>query len=180
VPRGRVDSPPCPAHLLATNVRTKCLCVASTPGCCRCGIAVAPCCVRACLLCRRAELSPPSLPPCAGPRCFYAMHCYKRRLPPHLIRNCVVSVSGKSSPPHRLCFSVAPSVPSRHTPPLSPCAGPEAPQGPRAAPRPAQVTPSPLLSSGAVDRAGELPLLITCPPSYELVLLTMSGRWLVS
>jgi hypothetical protein len=42
------------------------------------------------------------------------------------------------------------------TPPLSPCAGPGAPQGPRVSPRPTQITSSPPLSSCAVDRADEL------------------------
>jgi hypothetical protein len=117
-----------------------------------------PACVHSSPLCHRAEPSPPFLPPRAGPRCFYAMRGYKRRPPLHVIRNRAVSVSGKPSPPHRLCFSAAPLVPSRLTPPLSPCADPGALQGPRAAPRPAQVTPSPPLSSGAIDHAGELSL----------------------
>jgi hypothetical protein len=107
-------------------------------------------------VCRRTEPSPASLPPHAGPCCFYAIHGYKRRPPLHLVHNCAVFTSGKPSPPHRLYFSTAPSVPSRLTPPLSPCAGPGAPQGPGAASSLVQVTPSPPLSSEAIDRAGEL------------------------
>jgi hypothetical protein len=140
---------------------------ASTSGCCRCGVVVAPCCTHkhACSVpscpfspcARAAEPSPPSLPPRAGPCCFYAMRGYKRRSPLHLVHSRVVSTSGKPSSSHRLCFSAAPSVPSRLTPPLSPCAGPRAPQGPEAASSPVQVTPSPSFSSGAIDRVGELP-----------------------
>jgi hypothetical protein len=107
--------------------------------------------------CRRAKPSPPSLPPRAGPRCFYAMCGYKRRPPLHQVCNRVVSTSGKPSPPHCLHFSAAPLATSRLTPPLSPCAGPGALQGPGVASSPVQVTPSPPLSSGAIDHASELP-----------------------
>jgi hypothetical protein len=122
---------------------------------------------------RRAatSLSPSS----RRPRYFYAIHGYKRRPPLHLIRNRAVSASGKPSLPHHLCFSVAPSVPSRLTPPLSSCAGPGAPRGPGAASSPVQVTPSLLLSSGAVAAPVSFHLLVARPPSCELVLLAMSG-----
>jgi hypothetical protein len=108
-------------------------------------------------VCRCVDLSPPSLPPCVGLHCFYTMHSYKRRPPLHLIRNRVVSAPSEPSPPHHLCLSTALSVPRCLTPPLSPCTGPRALQGPEAASNLVQVTPSPLLSSSTVDRIGELP-----------------------
>jgi hypothetical protein len=68
------------------------------------------------------------------------------------------------TPPHCLCFSATPSVPSHLTPPLSPYAGAEASLSFGAASRTKNVTPSPPLSSGTIDRAGEL-LLPHRPPS---------------
>jgi hypothetical protein len=53
-------------------------------------------------------------------------------------------------------------------PPLSPCAGPGALQGPRAAPRLAHVTSSPPLSSSTVDPAGELRPSAAHLPRFEL------------
>jgi hypothetical protein len=128
---------------------------------------------------RRAKPSPPALPPCTGSRCPHVMGGYKRRPPLHLVCTRTMCTFGKPSLPHPPMFSAAPSVPSRLTPPLSTCAGPEAPQGPRAAPRPAQVTSSLLLSSGAIDCAGELHPSVTCLPRFELQLSTMSSRFTV-
>jgi hypothetical protein len=62
-------------------------------------------------LCRRAEPSPPSLPPCTGPRCPHAMHGYKRRSLPFVCpcpHRCLPQVNrpGRASPqflPLRLC-----------------------------------------------------------------------------
>jgi hypothetical protein len=72
---------------------------------------------------------------------------------------------------HRLCF-----LPLRRcqaiSPHLSPCAGPGAPQGPRAAPKPAQVTSSPPLSSGTVDRAP----VSSAPPLPAFLALSWSSR----
>jgi hypothetical protein len=157
VPRGRVDSPtplssspPRQAAAVAALL-LRLAASASTPALHHAKLSLLPARV-----CRRTEPSPASLPPHAGPCCFYAIHGYKSRPPLHLVHNCAVFTSGKPSPPHRLYFSTAPSVPSRLTPPLSPCAGPGAPQGPGAASSLVQVTPSPPLSSEAIDRAGEL------------------------
>jgi hypothetical protein len=44
VPRGRINSPTCPAHLLANGVWTNTLRVASTQDRCHCDVAAAPCC----------------------------------------------------------------------------------------------------------------------------------------
>jgi hypothetical protein len=44
VSRGCINSPPCPAHLLANGIRTNALRVASTQGRCHCDVTVAPCC----------------------------------------------------------------------------------------------------------------------------------------
>jgi hypothetical protein len=97
-------------------------------------------------------------------RCFYATRGYKRSPPLHLILNRAVSASGKLSPPHCLCFLPLHQCQAASPPPLSPCTDPGVPQGSGATPRPVQVTPSPLLSSGAIDCAGE-PLLPRRPPS---------------
>jgi hypothetical protein len=43
---GRINSSPCPAHLLANGVRTNALRVASTQGRCHCDVAGVPCCAR--------------------------------------------------------------------------------------------------------------------------------------
>jgi hypothetical protein len=67
-------------------------------------------------LCRRAESSPPSLPPCIGPRCAHVMRVYEKRPPLHLIRTHAVSPFGKLSPPHSPLFSTASLVPSHLTP----------------------------------------------------------------
>jgi hypothetical protein len=67
------------SHLLANGVRTNTLSIASTQGCCHCNVTAAPCYARALpSLYHCAEPSPPSLPPCAGPRCPHAMRSYKR------------------------------------------------------------------------------------------------------
>jgi hypothetical protein len=44
VPRGRINSPPCPAHLIANGVWTNILRIASTQGRCHCDVAAVPCC----------------------------------------------------------------------------------------------------------------------------------------
>jgi hypothetical protein len=84
--------------------------------------------------------------------------------------------SGKLSPPCLPLFSATPSVPSHLTPPLSPCVGPGPLLDLRAAPRLEGSTPSPPLSCGDVDRAGELRISIVRPPRCDLVPWTMSGR----
>jgi hypothetical protein len=174
----RLDTwmPPCPAHLLATDIRTK-IPSASPPHqpvplLPRCAL----CRASARSLYRRAEPSPPSLPPCAGPRCFYAIHIYKRRPPLHLVRTSTVSTSGKPSPLHPPMFSTASSVPSRLTPPLSPYVGPRASPEPRATPQPEGLAPSPPLSSGAVDRIGEFRPSVARLPRFELGLSIVSGE----
>jgi hypothetical protein len=167
---------PCPAHLLATDVRTKIPSVSPPHQ----PLPLLPHCVLRRVstrsLCRRAEPSPPSLPPCAGPRCFYTIHIYKRRPPLHLVRTSAVSTSGKPSPPHPPMFSTASSVPSRLTPPLSPYAGPRASPEPRATPQPEGLAPSLLLSSGTVDRVGEFRPSVSRLPRFELGLSTVSGE----
>jgi hypothetical protein len=87
-----------------------------------------------------------------------------------------LSASGNPSPSRSPLFSVTPSVPSHLTPPLSPCAGPGALPELGVAPRTEGPTPSPPLSSDAVDSAGELRISVARPPHYELVLSTVSGR----
>jgi hypothetical protein len=74
-----------------------------------------------------------------------------------------------------LCF------PSRHrcqasSPLLSPCAGPGASLELRVVSGPKEPTPSPLLSSGAVDCPGELRISIARPSHWELVLSAVLGR----
>jgi hypothetical protein len=46
VSRGRINSPPCPAHLLTNGVRTNALHVASTQGRYHCDVTTMPCCTR--------------------------------------------------------------------------------------------------------------------------------------
>jgi hypothetical protein len=111
------------------------------------------------------------------PRCSHAMHGYKRR-PPHCISSAPapLSASSKSSPPCSPLFSTTPSVPSHLTRPLYPCAGPGASPCLRAAPRPEGPASLLLLSSGAVDHAGELRFSAIHPPRCDLVPWIMSGR----
>jgi hypothetical protein len=73
-------------------------------------------------------------------------------------------------------ISTTSSVPSHLTPPLSPCVGPRALPEPKAAPQPKGLAPSPPLSSGAIDCAGEVRLSVVCPPRYNSAPGTMSGR----
>jgi hypothetical protein len=70
-------------------------------------------------------------------------------------------------PPRRFLFTASPSF----------SVGPGAPQGPRAAPRPAQVTSSSPISPSAGATLVSFRFLIARPPSYELVLLAMSGEF---
>jgi hypothetical protein len=141
-----------------------------------------------CLCVTRADTHPTTLPPrravpfpthaCHHPCCpIYPpiARVYKAPSPLHIIH----------SPP-----SVGPQV-SRHHPPVPPTqrpswrfllitspsfpAGPRAPQGPRAAPRPAQVTSSSSVSPSIRAAPVSFRFLIARPPSYELVLLAMSG-----
>jgi hypothetical protein len=101
-PCGHGQHPPCPAHHLDAGVRTKFpppRMPFTAPIVARCALSH----VSARSLCHHAELShhlPPSLSPCAGPRCLYAIRSYKRDLPcafcPHPHR-CLPLVS------HRCC-----------------------------------------------------------------------------
>jgi hypothetical protein len=99
------------------------------------------------------EPSPPSLSPCACPCWLYAIHSYKRDLPrafcmcPH---RCLPLVRRHHRTTSVFCRSIGAKPPH---PPLSPCAGPGALQGPRAAPRLAHVTSSPPLSSTSSGNA---------------------------
>jgi hypothetical protein len=131
------------------------------------------CAARACLLCHRAEPSPPFLSHSAARVASTQCTAIKGNHPLRLVRTSVVSTSGKPSPPHSPLFS---SVPSHLTPPLSLYTGPRASPEPRAAPQPEGPTPSPTLSSGAVDRAGELCLSVVHPPHFDSMPGTMSGR----
>jgi hypothetical protein len=88
----------------------------------------------------------------------------------------LLSAPGKPSPPRSPLFSATPSVPSHLTPPLSPWTGPGASPDLRAAPRPEGPASSPPLSSGAIDRAGELRISVVRPHRCDLVCWTMSGR----
>jgi hypothetical protein len=134
------------------------------------------CAVRARSLCHRAEPSPPSISPYAGLCCPHAMRGYKRRPPLRVICTRAVSTSGKPSLPQPPQFSTASSVPSHLTPHLSPYASPRASPEPRATPQPDGLAPSPLLSSSAVDRAGEFHPSVARLPRCELGLSTMSGE----
>jgi hypothetical protein len=128
------------------------------------------------LLCHRAEPSPPSLPPCVGTHCFYVIHRYKRRPLLHLVRTSAVSTSDKPSPPHPPVFSTAASVPSHLTPPLSHCVGPGGSLSFRTTSRTKKATPSPALSSDAVDHAGEFHPSVARLHRFELGLSTVSGK----
>jgi hypothetical protein len=57
-----------------------------------------------------------------------------------------------------------------------PCIGPRASPDFAAAPRPEGLAPSPSLSSGAVNRVGELYISVVHPPHHDLVPWTMLGR----
>jgi hypothetical protein len=111
------------------------------------------------------------------PHCSHAMHDYKWR-PPHCISSAPVplSTSGKPSLPCSPLFSATPLVPSHLIPPLSLCACPGASPAFGAAPRAEGPASSPPLSSGAVDRTGELLFSVVHPPHCVLVPWTMSGR----
>jgi hypothetical protein len=85
-----------------------------------------------------------------------------------------LSASGNPSPPRSPLFSATPSVLSHLTPPLSLCAGPGASPELIAAPRPKGPTHSLLLSSGAVDRDGELRISVARPRRCDLM------PWIVS
>jgi hypothetical protein len=65
------------------------------------------------------------------------------------------------------------------TPPLSLFVGPGASPELGVSPRPKEPTPSPPLSSDAVDRAGELHPSVARPPHCELVLSIVSGKCIV-
>jgi hypothetical protein len=94
----------------------------------------------------------------------------------HLVAPAPLATSGKLSQSRSPLFSTMPSVQRHITPPLYPCVGPGASPEHGVAPQPEELTPSPMLSSGAVDHIGELRISVACPPHCELVLLTMSGR----
>jgi hypothetical protein len=88
----------------------------------------------------------------------------------------LLSASGKLPPSCLASVPTTLSVPSHLTPPLSQYAGSRASPEPRAAPRPDGTAPSLPLSSGAVDRAGELRLFVVHPPCFDSAPGTMSGR----
>jgi hypothetical protein len=173
----RMDTwiPPYPAHHPDARIRTTLSSRALhvTP------IITAPLrCVSACTLALPPRRAITSLPlSWHSSRCFHATHGYKRR--PSCCTSFApapLSAFGKPSPPCSPLFSIVPSVQSHLTPPLSSCTDPGALLELGVAPQPEELTPSPSLSSGAVDRASELRISVACPPHCELVLSTMSGR----
>jgi hypothetical protein len=87
-----------------------------------------------------------------------------------------VSAPGKPSPLCLPLFSAISSVLSYRTPPISPCAVPRALPEPIATPRPEGLSPSPPLSSGAIDHASELRLSVIYPPRFDSAPGTVSGR----
>jgi hypothetical protein len=72
----------------------------------------------------------------------------------------LLSAFGKLPPPRLASVPATWSVPSHLTPPLSPCAGHRALLEPRAAPRLEGLAPSPPLTFGAINHAGELRLFV--------------------
>jgi hypothetical protein len=134
------------------------------------------CAARARSLCRRAELSPPFLSHGVARVASTQCTTIKGGHPLRLVCTSVVSASDKPSPPYSPLFSTTSSVLSHLTPPLSPYAGPRASPEPRAAPQPEGPAPSPSLSSGAVDGAGELCLSVVHPPRFDSAPGTVSGR----
>jgi hypothetical protein len=110
------------------------------------------------------------------PRCSHTRNNYKRR-PPHCLSYApaLLSASGKPPPPRLASASTTPSMPSRLTHFPSSCACPGGSPELEAAPRAAGPPPSPSLSSGAIDRTGELRISVACPPRYQLVLWIVSG-----
>jgi hypothetical protein len=172
--RGHLDAPSCPAHCPDADVRTNAARVPFTRP----------------LLPPRRACTPIALPPCraitsrspsAQARVAPTQHAIIKRGP--LLFGCPrpppLSPSGKpprSEPP---LFSTTPSVPSQLTLPPSPCAGPRASPEPRAAPWPKGPAPSPSLSSGTVDRAGELCSSVAHLCHHELEIPTVSGGFAV-
>jgi hypothetical protein len=134
------------------------------------------CAARACSLCHHVEPSPPFLSQSAACVAFMQCTTIKGGHPLRLIHTSAVSASGKPSPPHSPLFSTTSSVPSHLAPPLSSYTGPKASAEPRAAPQPEGQAPSPPLSSGAVDRAGEFCPSVTRLPRCKLGLSIMSGE----
>jgi hypothetical protein len=128
---------------------------------------------------RRAEPSPPSLSPCACPRCLYVIHSYKRDLPcafcpcPH---RCLPLISRRRCPTSIFCRSVG-AKPSHPT--SLPYAGPGASLSFGATSRTKKETPSQSLSSSAIDHTGELCPSVARLPCFELELSTMSGGFTV-
>jgi hypothetical protein len=117
-----------------------------------------------------------ALRPCMHARTIRARSCAARRTravpSPSL---CAPAYTRR--PPSRLASVPATlSVSSHLTPPLSPCVGSRASPEPRAAPRPEGSAPSPSLSSGAIDRAGELRLSVVRPPRFYSAPGIVSGR----
>jgi hypothetical protein len=99
--------------------------------------------------------------------------------PCHLSTPPLLPPSSKPPLPRHASVSATPSVPSRLTRLPSSCAGPGAPQGPEAALRPAQVTSSSPVSSRVGAALVSFRITVSRPPSYELVLLAMSGGFAV-
>jgi hypothetical protein len=88
----------------------------------------------------------------------------------------LLSAFGKLPPSCLTSVAATLSVSSHLTPPLSPCAGPRASTEPRAAPRPEGPAPSPQLTFGVVDHAGELRLFVVHPPRFDSAFGTVSGK----
>jgi hypothetical protein len=100
---------------------------------------------------------------------------YKRNPPSlHLIHAEIPLFTPVSLPSPPLFFKQRPPWAARLTSLPSLCTGAKALPELRAAPRATGPPPSPPLSSGAIDRTGELRIAVACPPQCELVLLTAS------
>jgi hypothetical protein len=153
-------APPCPAHLVATGVRTK-MPSASPP-------------------CQLLPLLPSqrSAPTRACLHCpSTVMHCMLRLSCPIVLPPCArfLSVSDKLPPPRLASVSASPSVLSHLTTPLFPCTSPGVSVEPRATPQPEGPTSCLLLSSDAINRVDELCLPVTHPLRCSLVPWIVSG-----
>jgi hypothetical protein len=117
---------------------------------------------------------------CAGPHCPHAARGYKRRPSP-----CVclrppppLPSSGKPSTPRRLFFRRSVGAKPPHPTSLLTCRS-RSSVGPQSCSQTGPATSSLPLSSGAVDRTGELRLSVTRFPRFELEIPTLSGGFAV-
>jgi hypothetical protein len=165
---------PWPAHPSQRHTDKR-LRVASMQGCCHCDIAAAPCCTREHT--RSTAALSRHLPLSLLEQACVASTQYMAIKGGHLCISSTpraVSASGKPSPPHPPLFSVASSVPSHFSPPLSPYAGPGASLSFRAAFWTKKATPSPS-STAPVSNAPPTPAFLAS--SYGSQSCQASAPW---